>query len=76
VRIWDAVTGQETFALDKAHTDSIWSLGWDGRGVFLASGSSDGIRIWAPGGEDRHAPVASLPDLGARVYSVAWVESK
>ena len=66
VRVWDAVTGEGLFSLERSRL--VRSVVWSPDGRRIAAGSAGGVRVWdAVTGES----LFSL-EHGSRVDSVAW----
>jgi WD40 repeat protein len=63
IRVWDLVTGRETFAL-KGHMAGVWSVAFTPDGQRLASGSGDRtVKVW----DAKRNPEARVLEWGQRV---------
>jgi WD40 repeat protein len=75
--VWDAETGRQLGALE-GHTGAVIGMAWSPDGSMLASGSVEGVRVWAVHDRDSAEAAALLRTLlrtlegHTNVSSVAW----
>ena len=55
IRIWDTATGKETAIALPGHKDKVNDVKFSPNGKLLASGGTDGIRVWSmESGKEMH----------------------